>query len=543
MIINTLRSTPSLWKTARLLVAKGFAVHIGPDLVDEVQRSPYPTRVRQKPVPWLLHPCCTAPQHHFRLCLNIKWTQKSLQAGKEKQVLAWVCPWVPLKRTQGLLVDRNGARHHMVVLHVCSLLKPLWKVFLLAAQVTGHHLTALHGYLCSSLKPKCVASVRLAVSIIMPQICLCLNPSLGHAGNAVLHDINEPSSPLRHNLLQVTYGPPTGAQPPQGAAAASNTFGRQSTQTRGCLPEHRSNGVGADPDYFAFQHDDMDFKSADDSWLEPSDTHPQDCPQSTPVTASAGTLPLLFSPSPSTGRPMTPLQQAFTAAQRHSDCLALKHRSQTIGPSPVGKHDAATKQQQQQQQAGTTAATDPRLSLRGGLHGSPIGQGLLRQGRAPAMYAIGPPPFSQGSTGFQAPVPSPSPTPASNQGSGGTVYQFQGSSSTGGVQISSASQVGDLHGGVAVHPPNSVTPTDLAPALQPHAAGAPPGTGPTLSQQQQQQQHIVAKMKQCMAFIQKMQHLLYTGTWRLPLPIVHGHLLLLSLTCKAAHGHFMCLLG
>ena len=299
---------------------------------------------------------------------------------------------------------------------------------------------------------------------------------------------------------------------------------RQSTQNKGHLSEHWSNGVSADADCFAFQQDDMDFMSADDNWLEPSDTNPQkDCPQPTPVlSANAGTAPWLSPPSPSTARPLTALQHAVTAAEgqltfarRQSGCLALKHSSQTEALSPVGRHDAATKQhQQQQQQAGRTAAVGPRLSLGGGLHANPNGQGPLGQGRASAFYSTGSAPFSRGWTRIQAPSPSPSPTPASNQGSGSTVYRFQGSSSTGGVQDSSPSQVGGPHPPMGITPPGSNL--AMAPAMQPYAARASPGTAPTQSHQQQQQQeqeqHIVTKMQQCMVFIQKMQQLLQTGT-------------------------------
>ena len=346
----------------------------------------------------------------------------------------------------------------------------------------------------------------------------------------MLLDINEPSSPPRHSLLQVSYGPSTcsSAQPAEDAAAASTAFGfmRQLTQTKGHLSEHWSNGVSAAANCFAFQHVAMDFMSADNNWLQPSDTIPQkDCPHPTPVlSANAFTLPLPSPPSSPTARPLDPLQHAVTAAegeqtfaQRQSGCLALKHSSQTIAPSAVGTHDAVTNQHQQQQ-TGTTAAVDPRLFSGGGFHGSVNRQEPLGQGRAPALYSTGAAPFSRGWTCVQAPSPSPSPgpspTPAFNQGSCGTIYQFQGSSSTEGGQDSSTSQVGVPHPPMGITPPSS-NPA-VAPAMQPYTAGASPGTAPSQSQQQQQQQeqeqHILTKMQQCMVSLQKMQQLLQTGT-------------------------------
>lgn len=388
----------------------------------------------------------------------------------------------------------------------------------------------------------------------------------GHAGKAVLHDINEPSSPLRHNLLQVSYGAPScsSAKPAQHAAAASTAFGfgRQSTQIRGHLPEHWSSGVSADADCFAFQHDDMDFKSADDSWLESSDTKPQDCPQPTLMSANAGTAPLpsssfpFPSPSPCTARPLTPQQHAVKAAeghqsfvQRHSGCLALRHSSQTVCPSLVGKHDAAISQQQQQQ-AGRTAAFDPRLSYGAGIHGSPNGQGPMRQGRAPAFSSPGSAPFTRGWTRICAPIPSQSPTPASNKGFGSTVYQFQGSSSSGGVQASSVSQVEGLPQPAAflITPPGTSPIPNSAAAPHAQAGRAPPGTAPLQfhhhqqqQQQEQEQQYILTRMQQCIIFIQKMQQLLLTGTSQMPSPSVRFRIGLLSLTSKGAHRHFMCI--
>jgi len=45
--------------------------------------------------------------------------------------------------------------------------------------------------------------------------------------------------------------------------------------------------------------------------------------------------------------------------------------------------------------------------------------------------------------------------------------------------------------------------------MQPFAGGAPPGTAPQSSQQQQQL--ILNKMQQCMANVQKLQQMLNTG--------------------------------
>ena len=72
-------------------------------------------------------------------------------------------------------------------------------------------------------------------------------------------------------------------------------------------------------------------------------------------------------------------------------------------------------------------------------------------------------------------------------------------------------------GGVGVRPsmgsmpPGSGSPA-VNPAMQPFAGGAPPGTAPQSSQQQQQL--ILSKMQQCMANIQKLQQMLTTGAPR-----------------------------
>lgn len=57
-------------------------------------------------------------------------------------------------------------------------------------------------------------------------------------------------------------------------------------------------------------------------------------------------------------------------------------------------------------------------------------------------------------------------------------------------------------------PPGSGSPA-VNPAMQPFAGGAPPGTAPQPSQQQQQL--ILNKMQQCMANMQKLQQMLNTG--------------------------------
>ena len=69
-------------------------------------------------------------------------------------------------------------------------------------------------------------------------------------------------------------------------------------------------------------------------------------------------------------------------------------------------------------------------------------------------------------------------------------------------------------GGVGVRPsmgsmpPGGGSPA-VNPAMQPFAGGAPPGTAPQSSQQQQQL--ILNKMQQCMANVQKLQQMLNTG--------------------------------
>lgn len=448
----------------------------------------------------------------------------------------WACPQVPLQVFQSLLVDRNGARHHTVALRVGSQLNSFPKVSLLAAQVTGYHLVcAAHASLFTSNHPTLKYQTCYCKSTCVPVNYLCLHPNLGCADSAMLSDFIEPSSPPGRNLLQVSYGTPTNcnAQPAWGASVG---LGGQPPQVSGSPWGHWSSGVSAEADCFAFQYGNMDAETPDDTWL---DTHTDFFTQPTSAPrAKPGTPPL--SPSPSlpraTAPALAPQQQAITAAeshqafaQRQSNCPALKRSSQIVAPISGGRGAPLNHcHQQQQQQTGRTTTVDSRLSLEGGLQGSLGWQGPLRPGSC--LYSTGSAPFRRGLTRTQAPTPTPTANSTPNLNLDSSVYQFQGFSSSMGVQVSRTSQVRGTPGGVGVHPPMGITAPAPKPVTQPCRDGAHPGTAP--QPPHLQQRHILTQMRLCMTHAQKLQQLLDTGTLHMSLPICAVTCLPLSSTGK-----------